>query len=82
MYGTIGGTIGFVQKTTLYLPEQLRRAITAAARRRGVSEATVIRDAITAALAGERPTPTPGLFTSDVVMARDVDSHLAGFGDR
>lgn len=71
-----------MHKTTLYLPDELRRAIAAAARRRGVSEATVIRDAVTAALAGERPTPTPGLFTSNVLMARDVDSHLAGFGDR
>jgi plasmid stability protein len=71
-----------VHKTTLYLPDELRRAIAAAARRRGVSEATVIRDAITAALAGERPAPTPALFTSDVLMARDVDSHLAGFGER
>jgi plasmid stability protein len=71
-----------MHKTTLYLPDELRKAVAAAARRRGVSEATVIRDAITAALAGERPTPTPALFSSDVLMARDVDSHLAGFGER
>jgi hypothetical protein len=71
-----------VHKTTLYLSEELRRAVAAAARRRGVSEATVIREAIAAAVGEERPAPRAGLFSSDVLMARDVDSHLAGFGER
>lgn len=71
-----------MHKTTLYLPDELRRAVAAAARRRGVSEATVIRDAIAAAVIAERPTPKAALFSSDVLMARDVDHHLAGFGER
>lgn len=71
-----------MHKTTLYLPEELRQAVAAAARRRGVSEATVIREAIAAAVVTERPEPTPGLFNSDVLMARDVDRHLTGFGER
>jgi hypothetical protein len=71
-----------VHKTTLYLPDELRKAVTAEARRRGVSEATVIRDAIAAAVATERRAPRPALFTSDVLMARDVATHLAGFGER
>ena len=82
MYGTTGGTIGCVHKTTLYLSDELRRAVTAAARRRGVSEATVIREAIASALAEERPAPKPGIFSSDALMARDVDANLAGFGER
>jgi len=71
-----------VHKPTLSLPDELRRAVTAAARRRGVSEAAVIREAIAAAVAEERPTPRAALFSSDVLMARDVDSHLAGFGEQ
>jgi metal-responsive CopG/Arc/MetJ family transcriptional regulator len=71
-----------VHKTTVYLSDDLRSAVSAVARRRGVSEASVIRDAIRAAVADERPAPTPGLFSSDVLMARDVDIHLKGFGER
>ena len=71
-----------MNKTTVYLSDGLRRAVAAAARRRGVSEATVIREAIAAAVAEERPAPKAALFASDVLMARDVDSHLAGFGER
>ena len=75
-------TMGLVHKTTLYLPDELRRAVAAAARRRGVSEAAVIRDAIAAMLVTERPTPQAALFSSDVLMARNVDDYLAGFGER
>lgn len=71
-----------MHKTTLYLPDELRSAVATAARRRGVSEAAVIRDAIAAALSTERPTPKAALFSSDVLMARNVDDHLAGFGER
>jgi len=71
-----------MHKTTLYLPDELRKAVTAEARRRGVSEATVIRDAIAAAVATERRVPRPALFSSDVLMARDVKTHLTGFGER
>lgn len=71
-----------MHKTTVYLSDDLRKALAAAARRRGVSEAAVIREAIAAAVADERPTPRPALFSSDVLLARDVDTHLAGFGER
>jgi ribbon-helix-helix CopG family protein len=74
--------MGLMHKTTLYLPDELRRAVAAAARRRGVSEAAVIRDAIAATLVTERPTPRAALFSSDVLMARNVDDHLAWFGER
>lgn len=71
-----------MNKTTLYLPDDLKRAVTAAARRRSVSEAEVIRQAIATVVGGEEtPEPTP-VFTSDVLLAEDADTHLAGFGER
>lgn len=70
-----------MHKTTVYLPDHLRAAVSAAARRRGVSEATVIRDAIAGAVTPARVAPRAGLFAG-APIARDVDEHLAGFGDR
>lgn len=45
-------------KTTLYLPEELKRKVELLAERRGVSEADVIRAAITREV-GEEPTGDP-----------------------
>lgn len=72
----------FVDKTTIYLPADLKSAIRRAARRRGVSEAEVIRDSIRSAVGGERPRPRGGLFGSGAPIAREADDHLAGFGER
>jgi len=66
-------------KTTIYLPDELKSSIEREAARRGCSEAQVIRDAVTAAVA--RPAPTPGLFDADS-FAADTDELLAGFGER
>jgi predicted transcriptional regulator len=71
-----------MEKTTVYLPAELKEAIKSAARRRGVSEATVIRDSIRAIVAAERPRPRAGLFASGDPMGDRVDELLAGFGDR
>ena len=71
-----------MQKTTVYLPDELKRAVAAAARRRSVSEAEVIRQAIADAVSGDRPAEPGALFSSDVLMADDVDRHLHGFGER
>ncbi len=70
-----------MHKTTIYLPDALKRAISRAARTRGVSEATVIRDALTAELAGGAPRPRPGLFAGSEPVAERVDEVLAGFGE-
>lgn len=67
------------QKTTLYLPDDMKAGIEAEAQRRGISEAQVIRDAIAASLI--RPEPTAGLFTSSPFADR-ADELLAGFGER
>jgi Ribbon-helix-helix protein, copG family. len=72
----------FVNKTTVYLPDDLKRAVAAAARRRDVSEAEVIRQAIAQAVASEDVPRRGPLFSSDTLMADDVDAHLAGFGER
>ncbi|MDN5860211.1 MAG: ribbon-helix-helix domain-containing protein [Pseudonocardia sp.] len=69
-------------KTTIYLPEQLKRAVTASAHRRGISEAELIRKAVAAAVAVDDPTRRGPVFSSDVLLADDVDVHLAGFGQR
>jgi Ribbon-helix-helix protein, copG family len=80
MYGTTAGTMPHVQKTTVYLPDELKSAIAREARRRGVAEAEVIRSAIAEAL--ERPRPRGALFASDEPLAGRVDELLAGFGER
>jgi predicted transcriptional regulator len=67
------------QKTTIYLPEELKAAVQREARRRGSSEAQVIRDAIAAMVA--RPEPTPGFIEAEPVAER-ADELLAGFGEQ
>ena len=71
-----------MDKTTVYLPPELRAAVRRAARRRGVSEAEVIRGSIQSAVGDERPRPHGGLFASGAPIAREADDHLAGFGER
>jgi hypothetical protein len=72
-----------VIKTTVYLPEELKQELQRLAKRRGSSEAQLIRDAVER-LVEERPTPRPQLplFTSnDPNLADRVDEALAGFGE-
>jgi hypothetical protein len=71
-----------MDKTTIYLPADLKSAVKRAARRRGISEAEVIRDSIRGALGDERARPRGGLFASGAPIAREADARLAGFGDR
>lgn len=71
-----------MDKTTVYLPPDLRAAIKLAAKRRGISEAEVIRDSLRAVVGSERPRPRGGLFASGRPIARDADEHLRGFGER
>lgn len=67
-------------KTTVYLPDDLKAALTREAHSRGVAEAELIREAIAAAV--RRPAPHAGLFESDVPFAERADELLEGFGDR
>jgi hypothetical protein len=69
-----------MNKTTVYLPDELKTAVGREARRRGIAEAQVIREAIASAVV--RPAPRSGLFTSSEHMASRVDHLLDGFGER
>lgn len=80
--GASGGTIRLVEKTTIYLPDDLKVAVKRAAQQRGVSEAEVIRESIRSAVGGARPRPRGGLYSGSEPIARHVDELLAGFGER
>jgi hypothetical protein len=75
-----GGTIYGMEKTTLYLPADLKAAIERQAQARGIAEAQVIREAIAASV--KRPAPRAGLIESDEPIASRVDELLQGFGSR
>ena len=73
-----------MNKTTVYLPADLKAALSRAAAESGRSEAELIREGIRLAL--ERcgaPEPTiPILISDDPTFAERVDEHLSGFGGR
>jgi hypothetical protein len=73
-----------VIKTTLYLPEELKRALEREARRRETSEANLVREAIAAAVGGaEAPVPRGGIITGEwEPVDWDGDDWLEGFGAR
>lgn len=73
----------FMVKTTVYLPQRLKRQLRHLASSSGTSEAQLIRDALER-LVQERTPPRPQLplFTgSDPDLAERVDEALAGFGE-
>lgn len=71
-----------MEKTTLYLPTDLKSAVTRLARQRGVSEAEIIRESLRAAVARQRPRPRAGLYHSGDPIADRVDELLSGFGEQ
>jgi predicted transcriptional regulator len=71
-----------MEKTTVYLPDDLKEAVKRVARQRGVPEAEVIRESIRAAVGGARPRPRAGLYSGAEPIAERADELLAGFGDR
>ena len=75
-----GGTIYGMIKTTIYLPESLKREVARMARRRSCSEAEVIRQAIQDAVS--RPRPRSGIISGDDLWGRHVDEYMKGFGER
>ena len=72
-----------MDKTTVYLPRPLKEALAAAARRRGVSEAELIREGIALAVARDEPRrPRLPLFDSGKPdLAERFDELLKGFGE-
>ena len=79
-YGIVGG----MQKTTVYLTTDQKRALERAARAEGRSEAELIREGIDAVTTRHRVVePTVPLFESGVPdLAERVDEMLEGFGER
>jgi plasmid stability protein len=75
-----------MKKTTIYLPDDLKAALERAADLEDRSEADIIREALTTALAGRRA-PTPRVPLGDHELgdpraAERVDELLEGFGAR
>jgi Arc/MetJ-type ribon-helix-helix transcriptional regulator len=73
------------KKTTIYLPDRLKRKIELAASRQRRSEADVIRDAVSKVLEEERTFPEPriplGAFTLGAPdVAERAEELLDGFG--
>lgn len=65
-------------KTTVYVPEKLKRRLRRLAAQRKTSEATLIREAIERLVTEEAPRPTLPLFNSgDGTLAARVDELLA-----
>ena len=75
-YGTLYG----INKTTVYLPETLKRGVEQLARQRACSEAEVIRQAIEDAIS--RPKPKVAIIPGDSSWAERLDECMVGFGER
>jgi hypothetical protein len=73
-----------MEKTTLYLPAELKAAVEQAAAERGCSEAEIVREALRVLTrASESPRPRLPLFRSGKPrLASRVDELLKGFGGR
>lgn len=73
-----------VKRTTVYLPEDLKARLERRARLRGVTEAEIIRMALSKELAESDRLPTVPLFAAgwgDPTLSERVDEALAGFGE-
>lgn len=71
-----------MEKTTIYLPDDLKVAVKRAAAHNGVSEAEIIRDSVRQTVGTTQPGPRGGLFSSGHPIARHADELLSGFGER
>ena len=68
---------GMAVKTTVYLPDDLKRALEVEAAASGCSEAEIIREAITARVGSA--TPAAGILGGEPLAERG-DELLVGFG--
>ena len=73
-----------MNKTTVYLPAKLKAALRRTAETRQMSEAELIREAISLVTATEEhPSPRLPLFASGQPgLATNIDEALRGFGER
>jgi len=79
MYGSMYG----MQKTTVYIPDEVKRALGRVAVARGMSEAELIREAVHALTSQSAPPrPRLPLFKSGKPgLAERIDKALEGFGE-
>jgi predicted transcriptional regulator len=78
MYGMTPG----MKRTTIYLPTELKDRLEEASRRRGVTEAEIIRVAVDKELT--RGLRGAGILTDplpDGVSGRTLHEHMEGFGE-
>lgn len=72
-----------MRRTTIYLPDSLKAALARAAAEDGRTEADLIREGLEQLLRNRGPEPHLPLFESGQPdLAENVDSLLAGFGER
>jgi hypothetical protein len=72
-----------VRRTTIYLPEELKRSLARAAYEDKRTEADLIREGIERLLKSRHPEPKLPLFTSGKPeLAENVDKLLDGFGEK
>ena len=74
---------GIMHRTTVYLPDDLKRALEQQARESGVSEAELIREGVRIAVLRHAPlSPHAGVFASgDSNLSERTDDLLEGFGE-
>jgi predicted DNA-binding protein len=75
-----------MKKTTIYLPEDLKKKVEALAKAGGQSEADVIREAISTAVEAKPVYPAPrvplaGMKLGDPTIAERAGDLLEGFGE-
>ena len=78
-YGKMYG----MQKTTVYIPEDIKEALAILASQKGKSEAELIREALRLFVASTKPPrPKIPLFKGDQPhLAEGIDEALSGFGE-
>ena len=75
-----------MKKTTIYLPDELKKRVEAMAKREKKSEADIIRDAVSTAVEAKRTypkprIPLPGMKLGDPTIAERAGDLLDGFGE-
>lgn len=75
------GTMYVMKRTTVYLPDELKARLEAEAKRRGTTEAQIVREGVDKET--RRPRPRGGIISGGELDARDIDSTdaLKGFGE-
>lgn len=73
-----------MEKTTVYLPAELKRRLGRVAQAQGRSEAELIREGVQHVTSQDQSPPPklPLFYSDDATLAERVDELLDGFGER